>query len=122
MDFAKDREELARLEQEEAKAKADYASLGEEIQGLRRELKIAKGEIKLPKGQTIADVNSTWGEDVDDSIKSLLPDEEGKVEEEAVPEDEPTKKSDSSIVEDDSDGVNEKYEQISIFDDFDFDN
>ena len=44
MDFAKDREELARLEQEEAKAKADYASLGEEIQGLRRELKIAKGE------------------------------------------------------------------------------
>lgn len=83
--------------------------------------KIAKGEIKLPKGQTIADVNSTWGEDVDDSIKSLLPDEEGKVEEDAVPEDEPTKKSDSSIVEDDSDGVNEKYEQISIFDDFDFD-
>ena len=50
MDFAKDREELARLEQEEAKAKADYAALGEEIKGLRRELKIAKEEKATVEG------------------------------------------------------------------------
>ncbi len=46
MDFAKDREELARLEEEEAKDKAEYAALGEEIKALRRELATAKEEKK----------------------------------------------------------------------------
>ena len=77
--------------------------------------KIAKAEVKLPKDVTIARVNMPRGLTIDSSLESYAEEadldnvEEGETPAEPVAE---TKEPEES--------VEEKYEQISIFDDFDF--
>ena len=82
--------------------------------------KIAKSELKLPKGVTVFRANTLDGILIDSSTQSFDKAEEA---EESAPSEEPAKEGEgeTNMVTNDDSGFDEKYEQISIFSDFNFD-
>lgn len=93
----------------------DYLDLTFEDLHLTPMEKIAKAEVKLPKDTTIARVNMPRGLTIDSSLESYAEEADlDNVEEGLTPEETPATPDSTE------EPVEEKYEQISIFDDFDF--